>query len=105
MKKFNLKIFMIATVIMVLLNFANWAALSAHNTPGSSPILLWVADRLWTIIRFPIFTLFWNLMVTSNNPVIASTAIFLNCVFYAIVIERIFYLFRKKHRSLVIKTK
>jgi hypothetical protein len=105
MKKFNLRIFMITTVVTILLNFVNWAALSAHNTRSSSLILLWVADSLWTILRFPIFTLFWNFIVTSDNPVITSTAAFLNCVFYAIIVERIFYFFNKKRKSNLVYNK
>jgi hypothetical protein len=105
MKKFNLRIFMIATVVTILLNFVNWAALSAQNSQSSSHILLWVADRLWTILRFPIFTLFWNFIVSSHNPFITSTAVFLNCVFYAIIVERIFYFFNKKRKSTLVYNK
>lgn len=105
MKQFNLRIFMIATVVTIILDFLNWAGLEAHNTQSSSPTLLWIEDRLWTILPFPIFTLFWNIIITSNNPIITSTAVILNCVFYAIIVERIFYLFRRKHKSQMVYNK
>jgi hypothetical protein len=102
MKKFNLRIFMIATLVTILLNFVNWAALTAHNTQGSPRIFLWVADRLWTILRFPIFTLFWNFIVAFRNPIVISTAVFLNCALYGVIVERIFYFFNKKPKSTLV---
>jgi hypothetical protein len=98
MKKFNLRIFMIATVVTILLNFVNWAALAAHNTQSSSPALLWVADRLWTILRFPIITFFWKFIYNPFNIILFSISVFLNCAFYAVIVERIFYLLRKKSK-------
>ncbi len=105
MKKFNLRIFMAATVVMVLLNLLSWTGLEAHDTPNRSHTLLGVVGSLWTILRFPIFNFFWKFLFSNNNVVLFSTAVFLNCIFYAIIIERIFYLFRKKHRPLLGNTK
>jgi hypothetical protein len=98
MKKFNLRIFMIATVVAILLNFADWVALTAHNTPNSPHILLWVADRFWSLLRFPIFTFFWKFIYFPFNIILFSIAVFLNCAFYGVIVERIFYLLRKKSK-------
>jgi hypothetical protein len=102
MKKFNLRIFMIATVVTILLNFADWAALTAHNTQGSSPTLLWIADRFWTILRFPILTFFWRFIYNPFNFILFSISVFLNCVFYGVIVERIFSLFHKKQKSTLV---
>jgi hypothetical protein len=90
---------MITTVVMVLLNFVSWAGLEARDTPSRTHTLLGLIGRLWTVLRFPFITFFWNFIVTSNNPVITSAAVFLNCAFYAVIIERIFYLFRKTSKT------
>jgi glucan phosphoethanolaminetransferase (alkaline phosphatase superfamily) len=105
MKKFNLRIFMIATVVTILLNFADWAALTAHNTPNSSQILLWLADRFWTILRFPILTFFWKFIYSPFNIILFSIAVFLNCTFYGVIVERIISLFHKKRKSTLVYNK
>jgi hypothetical protein len=96
MKKFNLRMFMIATVVLVLLNFVSWAGLEAHNTPDRSHTLLGMVGSIWTVLRFPIFTLFWKFLYSQNNILLFSTAVSINCVFYAIIVERIYYFLRKK---------
>src|SRR6202521_635305 len=98
MKKFNLRIFMIVTVVMVLLTFVSWAGLEARDTFSRTHTLLGMVGRIWTVLRLQVFTFFWNFIVTSNNPIITSMAVFLNCAFYGVIVERIFYLFRKKSK-------
>jgi hypothetical protein len=105
MKKFNLRIFIIATVVTILSTFVSWAGLEAHVTQDRSHALLGEVGSLWTILRFPTFTFFGKFLYGQNNILLFSTAVFINCVFYAIIVERIFYLFRKKrkihHTSLI----
>ena len=96
MKKFNLRIFIIATVAVVLLTFVSWAGLEAHNTPDKSHTLLGIIGSLWTVLRFPLFTFFWKFPFGQNNILLYSTAVFVNCVFYGLIIERIFYLLHKR---------
>lgn len=98
MKKFNLKFFLTATVVIVLLNFVSWAGLEARDTPGRTHTLRGLIGRLWTVLRFPLFTFFWNFIIAQQNILFTSAAIFINCAFYAIIVERIFYLGRRRSK-------
>jgi hypothetical protein len=91
---------MISTVAMVLLTFISWTGLEARDTPSTTHTLLGLIGRMWTVLRFPVFTFFWNFIVSSNSPIITSLGIFLNSAFYGIIVERIFYLFHKKRKIL-----
>jgi|SRR5450631_3267306 len=100
MKKFNLRTFFIATLVVVLLTFVGWAGLEARNTPDRSHTLLGIIGSLWTVLRFPLFTFFWKFLYSENNMLLFSIAVFLNCAFYAVIIERIFYFLRKKQKNI-----
>jgi hypothetical protein len=96
MKKFNLKIFKVATVITILLTFVSWVGLEASTAENGSHTFWWAIGNIWTILRFPIFALYWQFLFDQNNLILFSTSVFLNCAFYGFVIERIFTLRRKK---------
>jgi hypothetical protein len=96
MKKFNITIFAITVIILVFLNFASWSAVWLYET-GDKTIALWrVLGSLTSILRFPIFTLFWKFLYSQNNVLLFSIAVFFNCVFYALIVERILSRFHKK---------
>lgn len=99
MKKFNLRIFMITTVVVILLNLVCWTGLQAYVEHDRSNHLLWVVGSLWPILRFPIFTFFPKFLYGQNNIFLFSMAVAVNCEFYAIIVERIFYLFAKKSKA------
>jgi hypothetical protein len=98
MNKFNLRIFMIAAAAIVLLNFASLSGLEAYNTHNTSHQILSMMGSLWRVLRFPVFTFFWKLIYGHFNIFLFSTGIFINSAFYAVIIERIFYLLRKKQK-------
>ena len=96
---------MVATVVMVLLTFISWAGLEARDTPSRTHTLLGLIGRLWTVLSFPLFTFFWNFIIGQQNIILTSGAVFINCAFYAVIIERIFYLFRKKSKIAPVPTR
>ena len=96
MRKFNLKIFMIFGVIFMLLNFLSWSGLEAYNTSDKSHTMMAKIGSLWTILRFPFLTIFQKYIFTVDNVMLYSTAVALNCAFYAIVVERIFYFLHRR---------
>ena len=96
MKKFNLRVFMIATTAIIVLNFASLSGLEAYNTQNKSYHFLYTMGSLWKVLRFPVFTFFWKFIYGDFNIFLFSTAVFINCAFYAIITERIFSLFRKR---------
>jgi hypothetical protein len=98
MKKFNLRIFRIATAVTILLTFVSWVGLEANGMENGSHTFWWVIGGLWTILRFPIFTLYWHFLFNQNNLVLFSIAVFLNCAFYGFVVERFYSLRSKKSK-------
>ena len=105
MKKFNGRIFGNAFLIVWLLNFASWLAMEAHETQNSYHFVLGLVSSLWTVLRFPILTLFWKFLFSQNIQIYYITAVLINCIFYAFITERIFYLFHKKHKSTLVHNK
>jgi hypothetical protein len=105
MKKFNLRIFMIATVAIIVLNFASLSGLEAYQTQNKSHYLLSMMGSLWTLLRFPIFTFFWKSIYGHFNIFLFATGVFINCAFYGVIVERIFFLFHKKSKIPPIPTR
>jgi len=99
MKKFNFKIFAIASIVAILLTFASWVGLEVHNSPDRSNLFLGEVGGLWAILRFPTFTFFWKFLYSSNNVLLFSVAVMIDCAFYGFIVERIFSLFNKKRKS------
>jgi len=98
MKKFNLRIFRVATAITVLLTFVSWVALEANGMENGNHAFWGAVSSIWTILRFPIFTLYWHFLSSQNNLVLFSLAVFLNCAFYGFLAERVLSLNRKKSK-------
>lgn len=96
MKKFNLKIFKVATVMAILLTFVSWVGLEANGAENGSHTFWWAVGNIWTLLKFPIFTLYWKFLYGQNNLILFSLAVFLSCAFYGFVFERIFTLRRNK---------
>jgi FlaA1/EpsC-like NDP-sugar epimerase len=98
MKKFNWRVFIIAAVVLVFLNFISWAGLAANDNRNGSHALFSVSASLWSILRFPIYTIFWRFLYGQDNTLLYSAAVFINCVFYAFIVERFFYFLRKNSK-------
>src|ERR1700759_2859460 len=98
MKKFNLKIFFMATFIIVLLNFFSWTGLQQNDFLNGSNSFWRIVAGFWQVLRFPLFTLFGHFLFSLNNFFVCSLAVFLNCAFYGFLIDRIFFLLGKKSK-------
>ncbi|HEY2649319.1 MAG TPA: hypothetical protein VGI38_08985 [Puia sp.] len=98
MKKFNLKIFKIATVVVILLTFVSWVGLDANGMQNGFDTFWGAVGKMWSVLRFPIFTLYWHFLFNHNNIILFSLAVFLNCAFYGFIIERFFSLRGKRSR-------
>jgi hypothetical protein len=51
--------------------------------------------RLFQVIRFPTHTLLWPI-ITAGGPLTFFGGLFINCMFYGLVVDRITLLFRKE---------
>jgi len=98
MKKFNSGIFRLATAITILLTFLSWVGLEASVKESEFQPIWQAVGGLWSLLRFPIFTLYWHFLSNQNNLVLFSIAVFLNCAFYGFVVERFYFLRRKKSK-------
>jgi len=94
--KFNRKLFLISTLIVFLLVivifFAEWFVDDQYRNHLSWKII----QGLTYIIRFPTHTLFWNFLTRKDNLLYYFGSLLINCIFYGIVVERIFSLLRRK---------
>ena len=95
---------MIGTTAMVVLNFASLSGLEAYDTQNNSHHLLRMLGSLWTVLRFPVFTFFWKFIYGHFNIFLFATGVFINCAFYGVIAERIFYLVRKKRKIQPVQT-
>jgi hypothetical protein len=93
--KFNFKIFLIATIICSILTFVTLIAAAARDEgTGGDGIIVKVLEKLFYIFRFPTHTLFFQFM----NGSMFIVGLFLNCLFYGLLVERVFA-FKKKNES------
>ena len=90
---------MIATAAIIVLNIASLTGLEAYNTQNKSHYLLFMMGSMWKVLRFPVFTFFWKFIYTDFNLLLFSIAVFIDCAFYGLIVERIFYLFRRKQKK------
>ena len=93
MVKFNFKTFLIATVICGALTFVTLIAAAARDEgTGGNGIITITLEKLFYIFRFPTHTLFFQFM----NGSMFFVGLFLNCLFYGLVIERFFSFYKRR---------
>jgi hypothetical protein len=104
MKKFNLRVFIIAAVGTMILTASLWTLIWAHEEKHMA-----IANGLWKLIitisvtlRFPIYTLFWKFLISNNIQLFFILGWLLDCTFWGIMFERIFSLFQKKQKSTLV---
>ena len=93
MKNFNKSTFIVSTIVFIFIIAFSYIAAFAEDegTIGTNAILLTFA-KLFYVLRFPTHTLFWNIII-SGDSTIYFTGLFINCLFYSLITERIFSLF------------
>ncbi len=95
---FKKSIFIAWTIVFGLLLIPCLIAAAAEDEGTLGTSLFWVtlAD-LFYFFRFPTHTLFW--FVFSLHPVLWLSGLVINCMFYGLIVERIFFLSRlKRHK-------
>jgi hypothetical protein len=98
-KNFNMFVFLISTIIVGLLLIPSFFAAFIEDEgtlrPGAT---FWIFfARLFDVIRFPTHTLLWP-MITAAGPFTYFGGLFINCMFYGLVVERITSLLRKNEK-------
>ncbi|WP_316768244.1 hypothetical protein [Pedobacter frigiditerrae] len=93
-------VFLITTILVGLLLIPSFLAAFGEDEGTLRP-----DDTFWNffallfhIIRFPTHTLLWPI-ITSGGPLTFFGGLFINCMFYGLVVERITSLFRKKKEN------
>jgi hypothetical protein len=96
MKNFNKRIFKKSIIIVGILLFfsflAAWQIDEGWTSAEVGPVTA-TLSKLFNILRFPTHALFWNFF--SGNAVLFFLGLFINCIFYGFIIERIISLFAK----------
>lgn len=99
MKNFNTTIFLLTTIIMGLLIIPSFKAAFAEDEGTLNPKnTFWsLFARLYYIIRFPTHTLL-SPIISAGGIITFFGGLFINCVFYGLVVEIIVSVFRKKSK-------
>ncbi|WP_269241622.1 hypothetical protein [Flavobacterium limnophilum] len=96
MKSINKRILFIATIFfglpMTLSFIGAWA--EDERTLGTNIICTTFA-KLFNILRFPTHTLLWTYISRLGAPIYFS-GLFINCVLYSFITERIIHLLKTK---------
>src|SRR4051812_26373508 len=87
-RSFNTNIFLIILLLLGISTIATYMA-AASVDEGISGLLVSRLAKLFIILRFPTHTLFEDLFV-NNGSFFFCTGLVINCMLYALVIERIF---------------
>jgi hypothetical protein len=97
MKNFNSTIFLLTTIILGLLLIPSFLAAFAEDegTLNQNNTFWSFLARLYHIIRFPTHTLL-SPIISAGGIVTFFGGLFINCMFYGLVVERITSVFRKK---------
>lgn len=97
MKNFNKRIFKRSIIIVGILLFfsflAAWQIDEGWTSSGVGPVTS-ALSKLFYILRFPTHTLFW--IFFSSSAFLFFLGLFINCIFYGFIIERIISFFPKK---------
>ena len=95
--KFNFTTFSISTAICCVLTFVTLVAAAARDEgTGGGGIIVMALEKLFYLFRFPTHTLFFEFM---NGPMF-FVGLFINCLFYGLVVERIISFDKNKKSTL-----
>ena len=84
-------------MICCVLTFVTLVAAAARDEgTGGDGIIVKTLEKLFYIFRFPTHTLFFQFM----NGSMFLVGLFLNCLFYGLVVERLFSFTNKKESKL-----
>jgi len=85
-KKFKILIFIIATFFCCIFAIITFVAAAAIDEgTGGTGIITQACGKLFYIFRFPTHTLFFKFM----SPSMFFIGLFINCLFYGLIIERL----------------
>ena len=94
MKNFNSKLFLFLVAIIGVLLIASFITAGAEDEGISeSNFFIDILLKVFYVLRFPAHILFWKLFSRSAEMFFIGLA--LNCLFFALMIERIVYLSKK----------
>jgi hypothetical protein len=100
MRKFSWKIFVVSTVLITaLLIFSFGVAWGDDDGTLTKKSYLQIFVKIFYILRFPTHTLFWNYIITHESAFLFCGTLFINCLLYALIIERLIYFFKKMRNS------
>ena len=96
MKNFSKRTFIISTVVFGLLLVPSFIAAWAEDEGTLGTNIIWMTfAKLFYVLRFPTHTLLWTL-ISKGGATIYFGGLLINCMFYGLITERLFSLFKTK---------
>jgi hypothetical protein len=98
MKSINKNIIFWATILFVILLLPSFLSAWAEDEGTLGTNIMWISfAKTFKILRFPTHTLFWPIISKFGSTIYFFT-LFINCLFYGFISERIITLLKKlKH--------
>jgi hypothetical protein len=101
MKNFNKRTFIIVTIVFGLLLIPCWLAAFGEDEGTLQAPTLWIVfAKLFYILRFPTHTFLWTI-VSKGGAAIYFGGLFINCLFYGLLTERIITLLKSKSQPVI----
>ena len=82
----------------MFLTFVSWIAIWQYDTQDNFHSIWGILRQLAYVVRFPVYTLFWNFLVRHDNLIYYIGGLLINCIFYGLIIERFFSLLFKRSK-------
>ena len=94
MKNFSKSTFIISTIVFGLLLVSSFLAVWAEDEGTLGTNIIWLTfAKLFYVLRFPTHTLLWT-VITNGGATIYFVGLFINCLFYGLLTERLFSIFK-----------
>ena len=99
MRRINWKIVFFASIFFAVLTIdsflGSWSYDEGHHGRTET-----IQNDIFSVMRFPVHTLFWNFISKDSASAIAyPLGLLVNVIFYALLYERIFYVLTKIKRA------
>lgn len=95
-RNFNWQTFINATIIVGILLIPSFLAAWGEDEGTLGTNIFWATfAKLFSVLRFPTHTLLWSIFL-NGGATIYFVGLIINCVFYGLLTERLFSLFKAK---------
>jgi hypothetical protein len=95
MKPINKSLFSTILILIILLTGISFLTFWGDEEGTlSENSFMQIFVKIFSVLRFPLHTIFWNL-ISKCGAMVYFTTLLINCIFYSILVERVITVFKK----------